>query len=291
MKPIVFALAALLPFATAAVAGMSVPTEGPPRGSGIQAPIVRIADNASEFEATMWNIVQKSRKAADYEAYLEVFPNGQYAGQAREALAGLRAAKPETAPRANRSIKLYPQEKLEGIGRTYVVRTDANLRAAPGTDAQIVGRASKGETLFVLGRIAGKDWYKVSNRAGLVAYIATFLVEEPKIGTPAPAPKPAATPRPAPPRAPRQVKEPDAPAAAPAPSPAATPAPARKSPEEIREYWARQIDSVKNSGPHGSCDLVVGSKWDDPAEYDICEANNKKIEDLEKKMEAALAGR
>lgn len=255
---------------------------------------IRVADNATEFEATMWNIVEKSRKPADYEAYLEVFPNGQYADEAREALARLRAAPSEAAPKANRSIKLFPkekEEKLEGIGRTYVVRTDSNLRAAPGTDSRIVGHAAQGETIFVLGRIVDEDWYKVSTRSGLVAYIATFLVEEPKTGAPAPAPKVAA-PKPAPPTPapPASSKAPDRPAA-PAPAPATMPAPARKSPEEIREHWTRQIDAVKNSGPHGSCDLNVGNKWEDPAEYDLCEERNEKIKALEQKMERALADR
>lgn len=286
MNRLAYMLAAL---ALASGSAAALPGPTPSVASDIGAPpgaFERVADNATEFEATMWNIVKKSGKPADYEAYLEVFPNGQYAGQARDALARLRTAQPKAPPKASRSIKLYPKEKLEGIGRTFVVRTDANLRAAPGTDARIVGRAAQGETIFVLGRIAGKDWYKVSTRAGLVAYIATFLVGEP--GTVAPAPK-AAAPKPAPPP-PAPSKEPDT-QPAPAAAPAATPAPARKSPEEIREYWTRQIEAVKNSGPYGSCDLVVGNRWEDPPEYDNCEANNSKIKALEEKMERALADR
>lgn len=286
MKRIGLALAAFPLFAAHAIAGGPAPAERLSFSPDAPAPTIRIADNASEFEATMWNIVRKSDNPADYEAYLEVFPNGQFAEKARGALARLRAAKPKAMPKASRSIRLAPEEKLEGIGRTYVVRATANLRAAPGTDSQIVGRAAKGDTIFVLGRIVGRDWYKVSNKAGLVAYIAAFLVGEPQIGAPAPAPKAAAPPStPAPPP---QRDEPDTPAA---PTPAATPAPARKSPDEIRAYWTRKIDAVKDAGPHGSCGFVVGDKWEDPAEYDICEANNAKIKALQQEMERALADR
>ena len=79
--------------------------------------------------------------------------------------------------------------------------------------------------------------------------------------------------------------------ATPTPAPAATPTPAAPSPEAIRADWQQKIDAVKASGPHGSCDLYVGSKWNDPVEYDLCETRNAKIKALEQEMERALAGR
>jgi len=290
MKQILLMPAALLVFGVSTHTAGAMSAESANPGSGNRTAFIRIADNATEFEATMWNIVKKSGKPKDYEAYLEVFPNGQYADTAREALARLRAAQPKAAPKPSRSIKLLPEEELEEIGRTYVVRTDANLRAAPGTNFRIVGHVAQGQSIFVLARIVGKGWYKVSTEAGLIAYIASFLVGEPDTVAPVPAPK-AAAPQPAPPApAPSHTgpsKEPETPAA-PAPVPAATPAPARKSPEEIRAHWTRQIDAVKNAGPHGSCDLVVGSRWEDPPEYDLCEENNAKIKALEQEMKRAL---
>ena len=36
----------------------------------------RIADSSVKFEVTLWNIIRESGSPADYEAYLELFPNG-----------------------------------------------------------------------------------------------------------------------------------------------------------------------------------------------------------------------
>jgi hypothetical protein len=276
---ILILLAAGLP--AAAHPGIGIPV---PSASALVFVTDETANPKVGFEETMWNIVKKSRSPADYEAYLEVFPKGRFAEKARAALARLRAEIGAANQGKSRSIVQKTPEKLEGIGRTYIVRSTANLRAGPGTDTGIVGRAAAGESIFVLGRVVETDWFKVSNRAGVVAYIAASLVGPPKMGAPT-APARRETPAPA---APATSAPPDA--SVPAPVSAPPPQPA-ESAEEIRKRWMQKIDAVKASGPHGSCDLVVGSKWEDPSEYDLCEENNAKIKSLEQEMERKLADR
>lgn len=48
---------------------------------------------------------------------------------------------------------------LDLINASYQATANANLRGGPGTDYQIVGKLTKGETVQVLGRVKGQDWY------------------------------------------------------------------------------------------------------------------------------------
>ena len=55
-------------------------------------------DSAEQYELTFWESVKDSTHASDYEAYLQAYPNGRFAGLARARIERLRAAagpKPE----------------------------------------------------------------------------------------------------------------------------------------------------------------------------------------------------
>lgn len=287
------------------------------RAGDRSAQYIKVADSQAEFELTFWRIVRESKDPDDYKAYLDVFPNGRFAKQARETLARLLRDAPGAAAGGKRRIYVAPAETIEKIEQFYTVRVTANLRQAPSTKAPIVGRAERGQQLFVLGKVAGMNWYKVSIAAGAVAYIAGNLIEKtgadtparfsaPKAATGATGPAPEARDRPSgvqPADTEGDARRTDAP---PPPhsekgSGAASArtgeqlhpgreAPGGKSPAEIRRYWNAKIDSVKESGPHGDCLLVVGDPFRDPPEYDLCEDRNEKIESLKRQLERELAG-
>jgi len=271
-------------------------------------PQIRVAESPAEFESTLWTTIKTSADPADYEAYLELFPNGRFAEQAREMLVRLRSRTTTAAPDERRGIKLPREESIERIDSTYTVRTTANLRSAPSIEAAIVGRAETGETLFVLGRPVGKNWYKVSTNTGMVAYVAAGLVSKPETRpqAPATAPRDESLPMRITPSADDRKHTPPAvdagtdipqagaptlvPSAVPDLSPTQQAPPNRRSPAEIKREWNQKIDLVKDTGPHGNCDLFVGSKWEDPPEYDACEERNDKIKLLRLQMERELAG-
>lgn len=275
---------------------------------------IHVADGDAKFEATLWNMVRESNSAADYEAYLELFPNGRFAAQARESLARLKQGRAgKTADRPRGAHPAIPP-KIDRIGQTYSVRVNANLRQAPSTKSRVVGYARKGSKLFVIGRVAGRGWYQVSTEARATAYIAASLLQESDSRAATPAPTSQGT-------APRKKRAPTAEGAGPEPAssdpnpplprdPATRPAAsasgdtqspptvrptskaaARTSREEIERYWTRQIDIVKETGLYGDCDLVVDNPRTDPPAYSDCEANNDKIEAMTRKMEQELAGR
>ena len=157
---------------------------------------------SSEFETALWNVIQESKNPADFEAYLEVFPSGRFAAQARERLAVLRAP---AAPKAAPAPKVEAP-RIEAIQGEYVLLATANIREQPNADASVLARAEKGTRLEVTGRVVGANWYRVKTHKGETAYIASNLVREmpkaapakpqvavapPRVPSPAPAPAPA----------------------------------------------------------------------------------------------------
>jgi formylglycine-generating enzyme required for sulfatase activity len=138
---------------------------------------------SSEFETALWNVIQESKNPADFEAYLEVFPSGQYAAQARQRIAVLRApAAPNPAPKAPPAAP-----KIEALQGDYELIVPANIRKSPDIGAPVLARAEKGTRLEVTGRVAGANWYQVKTARGETAYVASNLLREaPKAAPPKP---------------------------------------------------------------------------------------------------------
>ena len=51
-------------------------------------------DSAEQYELTFWDSIKDSTHASDYEAYLQAYPNGRFAGLARARVERLKAAAP-----------------------------------------------------------------------------------------------------------------------------------------------------------------------------------------------------
>ena len=162
----------------------------PPRGSET----AQASGQSPNFESALWNVISGSENPADFEAYLEVFPSGQFATEAKQRLSVLRAPPPpKSAPSAPR---------VEAMRAEYELVVAANIRELPDTSASILDTGDKGERLLVTGRVVGANWYQVKTRRGATAYVASNLLREPPKAVPEPAkPKVAvAPPRPAPSR-------------------------------------------------------------------------------------------
>jgi formylglycine-generating enzyme required for sulfatase activity len=128
------------------------------------------ASGRSEFEGTLWNVIKESSNPADFEAYLEVFPNGQYAKEAKQRISILRA--PQTAKPSPGAPEIEP------LQAEFDVVVAANLRESPSLAASILRTAPKGERLRVTGRVAGQNWYQVRLSNGATAYVSSNLLRE-----------------------------------------------------------------------------------------------------------------
>lgn len=94
----------------------------PPKPSTSDLPTRKVKqnlrDNTDQFENTMWAIVKESNDPADYDAYLEIYPNGRYSAIARKALHKLRtpsnpARSAPRKPRAERETRAIEPSTLE----------------------------------------------------------------------------------------------------------------------------------------------------------------------------------
>jgi hypothetical protein len=114
-----------------------------------------VTDNTGEFESTMWAIVKESRDASDYDAYLEIFPQGRFAAKARAMLRKLRSA-PDVKP--TYSTKPNPEHAKQQIDprtteaalqltrkeRTLIQRALNDKNHQAGTSDGLFGQKTRG---------------------------------------------------------------------------------------------------------------------------------------------------
>lgn len=63
------------------------------------------------------------------------------------------------------------------------VNDAANLRAGPGTDFAIIGKAASGETVQVVGQNASGEWYQLADGAWIAAFLVEPLIAPPPVVT------------------------------------------------------------------------------------------------------------
>jgi uncharacterized protein YgiM (DUF1202 family) len=157
--PVVLKEAAMVaPIAPATPA--PAPAEPPAGGSTQQA------------ELLFWDSIKTSDNPATFDAYLTQFPNGVFAGLARAKIAELEASSPADTQSAARQIQPAAPEPepapqveaplaVEALSGVYVATKSANLRAAPATDAKIVGKIAADQAVDATGQVAGGEWLRV----------------------------------------------------------------------------------------------------------------------------------
>jgi uncharacterized caspase-like protein len=79
----------------------------PQAGAKAEQPVVVAKADTGNREDLLWESAQKSNLGADYQAYLDVFPEGLFAPMARNRIAALASAGASTAPR-NPEAKAAP---------------------------------------------------------------------------------------------------------------------------------------------------------------------------------------
>jgi hypothetical protein len=133
--------------------------------SGAEAPEAAAAkpDSGGDREALFWESIKDSTNPAMFEAYLKQYPGGVFAGLARAKLAELRPAQTAAlTPEAQPPVPaIAAASEIEDMAATYVVLKSANLRAAPGTDAKVLGKLNADDIVSVTGKVKGKDWLRV----------------------------------------------------------------------------------------------------------------------------------
>ena len=136
------------------------------------------AFDARAVELAFWNSIERSSKAAAFEAYLAQYPNGTFAALARLRIEDLKET--DTAALTPPSQPEEPAFAVSEMDETYYAVKRSNLRAGPGTEFDKVGRLSPGDEIEVTGKVAGKNWYRVALTEGETAFVFASLLSERK---------------------------------------------------------------------------------------------------------------
>ena len=144
---------------------------------------VRTSRDVDALELAFWNAIKDSTNPADFQAYLEAFPEGTFAPLARV--------------RAQSGGGAVP---VEDVDLDYVARVAANVRAQPTADSDRLGSLPEGARVQVTGRAAGGNWLRIALNDGGSGFVFGELLEPAGQPQPAAAPPAEQTPPPAPPQ-------------------------------------------------------------------------------------------
>ncbi len=124
---------------------------------------------SNQAELLFWNSIKDSRDAEFYQAYIDQYPNGSFAG-----LAWVRLKKLQSKQTAS----LEPAIVLEPIEGTYVAVRNANVRTAPNVSAGKVTTLAKGSEIYVPGKVAGGNWMAVDRDGKRLGYVFSNLLQD-----------------------------------------------------------------------------------------------------------------
>ena len=126
-------------------------------------------------DVVLWESIKDSRNAADYEAYLQAFPNGQFATAARARADKYRRPVPPKAPAPQQRA---PAPQVEESDTWFTVGADTNVREGPATTSKRIDTVAAGTRLHVTGKVKGTDWYRVEVKPGVSGFLYSELASE-----------------------------------------------------------------------------------------------------------------
>ena len=139
---------------------------------------------ATDREGMFWSSIQSSSYVADFEEYLRLFPNGTFAGLARNKISALSAAAKAPPPKeepAQQQVASLSVPPLEPIDREYVVSQAARIREVPNVTAKQVGQLREGTKVVVLGKVRNENWYLLEQGGKPAGYVPTTALEDPSV--------------------------------------------------------------------------------------------------------------
>jgi formylglycine-generating enzyme required for sulfatase activity len=131
-------------------------------------------ESPERFELMFWDSIKDSDNPADYDAYLEAYPNGRFAPLARARARSLREEQAQKRESAGPAI--------EDMDAEYKVLKNARLREQPDATSKNLGTLKQGDRVIVTGRVIDSDWYRIESMDGKSGFVFGKLIEEAKRG-------------------------------------------------------------------------------------------------------------
>jgi formylglycine-generating enzyme required for sulfatase activity len=215
-------------------------------------------ESAGRFELIFWDSIKDSDNPADYEAYLEAYPDGRFAPLAKVRVRSLREQK--------KGAEQESKAKIEMMDREFDVVRNASLREGPDSSTTRLATLNAGTRVVVTGRVVDANWYRVETSDGQSGFVFGKLLKE--AGAPVAKQEPVAAATATATVAPAPEKKPEQVAKAPEPEKVTAPPPPPPPPEpEVKSFKDCPTCPEMVELPPGS--FVMGSKAGDSTENPV----------------------
>jgi carboxyl-terminal processing protease len=146
----------------------------------------------ADLEITFWKSIQDSGNPADYQAYLDQFPNGVYAKLAANRLKALGSDQPIQTAEKDRTVPAQAPSAESGtliftaVDQLVYTKDNSTLYTAPADGAEIITKPIAGLPVRAAGRSPDGGWWQLHLPNGRVAYAKSGDIED-RPDAPAPA--------------------------------------------------------------------------------------------------------
>jgi carboxyl-terminal processing protease len=181
-----------------------VPPSASPQPLALPGPTVNQPESApqvagvdpKQLDLTYWTSIQNSTDPADFQAYLDQFPNGVYAKLAANRLKALGNTAGNSATQTAEKDRTVPEQAPSADAGTLVftasdqivfTKDKTTLYAAPQETADIITKPLAGLAIRASGRSPDGGWWQLHLPNGRIAYAKSADIDEQ-----APAPPPPA---------------------------------------------------------------------------------------------------
>ncbi len=148
-----------------------------------------------QAEQLYWESAKDSTDPKVFQFYLQRFPNGIYAPLAQDKLQQLGAG---ATPATQQLASVAAENEILPLRGVYVATKSANIRSAPDSKANVLGKLKANESITVTGQSADAKWLQVTSSAGTGYVSAPLLKQDAALTARAAVPEPAPAPAPAP---------------------------------------------------------------------------------------------
>ena len=128
-------------------------------------------ESPERFELIFWDSIKDSDNPADYDAYLEAYPQGRFAPLAKSRAKSLR----EDQAKQQRATS---GPKIEDMDAEFRVLKNARLREEPDASSENLGTLKQGERIIVTGKVSDSDWYRIETGDGKSGFVFGKLIQE-----------------------------------------------------------------------------------------------------------------
>lgn len=128
-------------------------------------------ESPERFELIFWDTIKDSDNPADYDAYLEAYPQGRFAPLARARAKSLREQQA-----TQRQATSGPE--IEDMDAEFKVLKNARLREKPDASSKNLGTLKQGLRVIVTGKVIDSDWYRIETADGKSGFVFGKLIAE-----------------------------------------------------------------------------------------------------------------